>query len=288
MPTLLDMRRKIKSVRNTQQMTKAMKTVSAAKLKKTQIKMLSARPYSYLLTKTIKSIASRVSSQSHPLLELRDENNVDIVVITSDKGLCGAFNSNIINKAEKFVSSLEDKNFNLIFIGKKGKDYFSKRGYPIRRSWTDLLFKFSYERSLEISEFILSLYERRITDSIYVVYNEFKSTVRHDIVVEKLLPLEPIEEIEGYSEFIFEYPPEEIFSHLIPLYVKFSIYHMILESAVSEHASRMIAMDNASRNAEDMIDRLTLMLNKIRQASITKEIVEITTAVEALARMRGE
>lgn len=286
MPTLLDMRRKIKSVRNTQQMTKAMKTVSAAKLKKTQTKMLSAKPYSYLLSKTIKSIASRVGSQTHPFLEARDEKNVDIIVITSDKGLCGAFNSNIIDKAEKFVSSLKDKNFNLILVGKKGKDYFSKRGYPIRRAWTDVLFKFCYESSLEISEFILSLYEKRITDSIYAVYNEFKSIVRHDIVIEKLLPLEPIEEIEGYSEFIFEYPPEEIFSHLLPLYVKFSIYHTILESAVSEHASRMIAMENASRNAEDMIDRLTLLLNKIRQTSITKEIIEITTAVEALAKMR--
>jgi len=182
MPTLLDMRRKIRSVRNTQQMTKAMKTVSAAKLKKTQMKMLSARPYSYLLSKTIKSIASKVSGKIHPLLEVRDEKNVDVVVITSDKGLCGAFNSNIIEKAEKFINSLEGKNFNLILIGKKGKDYFSKRKYPIRRAWTDILFKFSYESSIEISELILSLYEKRITDSIYVIYNEFKSTVRHDIV----------------------------------------------------------------------------------------------------------
>ncbi len=286
MPTLLDMRRKIRSVRNTQQMTKAMKTVSAAKLKKTQLKMLSARPYAYLLTKTIKSIASKVSSQSHPLLEIRDEKNVDVVVITSDKGLCGAFNSSIIEKTEKFVHSLGDKNSNLILIGKKGRDYFAKRKYPIRRVWTDILFKFSYEESLEISEFILELYEKRITDSIYLVYNEFKSTARHDLVIEKLLPLEPVEEIEGYSDFIFEYPPEEIFFQLLPLYIKFHIYHIILESAVSEHASRMLAMDNASRNAEEMIDRLTLLLNKIRQTSITKEIVEITTAVEALARMR--
>lgn len=286
MPTLIDMRRKIRSVKSTQQMTKAMKTVSAAKLKKAQLKMLSARPYAYLLSKTIKSIASRVESQGNPLLEKREERNVDVVVITSDKGLCGAFNSNIIEKAEKFINSLTEKNVNLILIGKKGREYFAKRKYQIRKSWTDILFKFSYEKSLEISELILDLYQRKITDSLYVVYNEFKSIVRRDIVIEKLLPLEPVEEIEGYSEFIFEYPPEEIFSQLLPLYVKFSVYHMILESAVSEHASRMIAMENATRNAEEMIDRLTLIMNKIRQTSITKEIVEITTAAEALARMR--
>lgn len=286
MPTLIDMRRKIRSVKNTQQMTKAMKTVSAAKLKKAQLQMLSARPYSYLLTKTIRSIASKVENKIHPLLEMREEKNCDIVVITSDKGLCGAFNSSIIEKAEKFVSSLEGKNFSLIPIGKKGRDYFTKKGYPVKRAWTDILFKFSYEKSLEISEYLLKLYENKETDSIYVVYNEFKSTIRHDIVIDKLLPVEPLEEIEGYSDFIFEFPPEEIFSHLLPLYVKFTLYHMILESAVSEHASRMIAMDNATRNAEEMIDRLTLVMNKIRQTSITKEIVEITTAAEALARMR--
>jgi F-type H+-transporting ATPase subunit gamma len=286
MPTLLDMRRKIRSVKNTQQMTKAMKTVSGAKLKKVQVKMFSSRPYSYLLTKTIKSIAGRVEVQIHPLLEKREEKNVDIVVITSDKGLCGAFNTNIIERAEKFINSLKGKEIQLILIGKKGKDYFLKKKYPIRRAWTDILFKFSYERSLEISEYLLDIYMKSITDSIYVVYNEFKSTARHDIVIDKLLPLEPVEEIEGYSEFIFEFPPEEIFSQLLPLYVKFSLYHMILESAVSEHAARMIAMDNATRNAEEMIDRLTLMMNKIRQTSITKEIIEITTAAEALSRMR--
>ncbi len=286
MPTLLDMRRKIRSVKSTQQMTKAMKTVSGAKLKKFQVKMLSARPFAHLLSKTLKSIASRVESQTHFLLEKRDENNVDLIVITSDKGLCGAFNSNIIERAEKFINSFKDKNINLILIGKKGKDYFAKRKYPLRKAWTDILFKFSYEKSLEISEFIIDLYEKKITDAIYVVYNEFKSTVRHDIVIEKLLPLEPVEEIEGYPEFIFEYPPEEIFSHLLPLYIKFSLYHIILESAVSEHASRMIAMENATKNAEEMIDRLTLIMNKIRQTSITKEIIEITTAAEALARMR--
>lgn len=286
MPTLIDMRRKIRSVKSTQQMTKAMKTVSAAKLKKAQLKMLSARPYAYLLSKTIKSIASRVESQSHLLLEKREERNVDVVVITSDKGLCGAFNSNIIEKAEGFVNSLVGKNVNLILIGRKGREYFTKRKYQIRKVWTDILFKFSYEKSFEISELILDLYEKKITDSVYVVYNEFKSIVRRDIKVEKLLPLEPIDEIEGYADFIFEYPPEEVFSHLLPMYVRFSVYHMILESAVSEHASRMIAMENATRNAEEMIDRLTLIMNKIRQTSITKEIVEITTAAEALARMR--
>lgn len=286
MPTLIDMRRKIRSVKNTQQMTKAMKTVSAAKLKKAQLKMLSARPYAYLLNKTIKSIASKVENKTHPLLEVREERNCDIVVITSDKGLCGAFNSNIIEKAEKFFNSLEGKNAKFILIGKKGRDYFTKKGYPVRKAWADILFKFSYEKSLEISELLLDLYENKETDSIYVVYNEFKSTIRHDIVIDKLLPLERIEEIEGYSEFIFEFPPEDILSHLLPLYVKFSLYHMVLESAVSEHASRMIAMDNASRNAEEMIDRLTLIMNKIRQTSITKEIVEITTAAEALSRMR--
>ncbi|MGQ9617553.1 MAG: ATP synthase F1 subunit gamma [Candidatus Aminicenantia bacterium] len=286
MPTLIDMRRKIRSVNNTQQMTKAMKTVSGAKLRKTQAKMLSARPYAYLLAKTIKSILSKVEKREHPLLEVREEHNVDVIVITADKGLCGAFNSRIIGKAEDFVNSLENKNVNLILIGKKGRDYFGKRNYPIRKAWTDILFKFSYEKSLEISEFVLDLYEKKITDSIYLVYNEFKSIARHDVVVEKLFPFEPLEEIEGYSGFIFEFPPEDIFSHLLPMYVKFSIYHKILESAVSEHAERMIAMDNATRNAEELIASLTLQMNKIRQASITKEIIEITTAAEALARMR--
>ncbi len=286
MPTLIDMRRKIRSVKSIQQMTKAMKTVSAAKLRKTQGRMLSTRPYSYLLSKMIKSISSKVEIKSHPLLEVREEKNVDLIIITSDKGLCGAFNSKIIEKAENFIHSLSGKEVNLILLGRKGRDYFRKRRYPIRNSWIDIFFKFSYEKSLEISEFIIELYEKKLTDAIYVVYNEFKSTARHDVVVEKLLPVEPFEEIEGYREFLFEFPPEVIFSKLLPIYVKFSLYHMMLESAVSEHASRMIAMDNASRNAEELIDRLTLLMNKIRQTSITKEIVEITTAAEALARMR--
>ncbi len=286
MPTLIDMRRKIRSVKSIQQMTKAMKTVSAAKLRKTQGRMLSARPYSYLLSKMIKSILSKVEIKIHPLLEVREEKNVDLIIITSDKGLCGAFNSKIIEKAENFIRSLSGKEVNLILLGRKGRDYFRKRSYPIRNSWIDIFFKFSYEKSLEISEFIIELYEKKLTDAIYVVYNEFKSTARHDVVIEKLLPVEPLEEIEGYREFLLEFPPEVIFSKLLPIYVKFSLYHMLLESAVSEHASRMIAMDNASRNAEELIDRLTLLMNKIRQTSITKEIVEITTAAEALARMR--
>ncbi len=304
MATLIDLRRRIKSVKNTRQLTKAMKSVSAAKLKRAQTQVYKTRPFSEKLGKILSNIKAKNPNLKNLYFEAKEkEEKVDLVVITGDKGLCGAFNSNTIKYYYEKKRELEESGVkvNLISIGKKGYDFFKFKGEKVIEVYKDFFMKLDYLKSKEISENIISHFtgfkeegdkkeaieEDKKVDAIYIIYNKFYSVSKSELVFEKFLPIQPMEiedDEEKVLEYEFEPSVEEIFDNIIPLYLKNYFYKVLLESAASEHASRMLAMDLATRNASDMIDSLTLTMNKIRQAAITKEILEITTATEAMKK----
>ncbi len=288
MATLIDLRRRIRSVKNTRQLTKAMKSVSAAKLKRAQNQVYQTRPFSQKLASILSNIRARTPDLKHPFFNEREEETVDIVIITGDKGLCGAFNSNTLKFAESKVKELKDegKIVNTIILGKKGYDFLRFKGGEIKDYFIGIFMKLDYIKSVEISDKIISDFLEGKSDAVYMIYNKFHSVSKTEIAFEKLLPIGEMEEIEEEEmlEYEFEPSPEEIFESLLPIYLKNYFYRVLLESAASEHAARMVAMDLATRNASDMIDSLTLTMNKIRQAAITKEILEITTATEAMKK----
>lgn len=296
MPALIDLRRRIKSVRNTQQITQAMKSVATAKLKKAQRTILEKRPFWHNYPDLLSMMASWADSTSHPLLEKREERKILGIVITSDKGLCGAFNSNLLEKGlsylEKKASSCEIR---LVLIGKKAVGFFKKQPFPIVRSYPDQIQDLSREDFNDLSYFIMRLYVLRETDAVYGVYNEFKSILAPRITVTQLLPFEPLirraeeEKIKAGDNLsdlqpIWEPGTAPLLNTTLPLYVESQVLHFFFESVAAEHAARMMAMDNATKNAGELIDDLTLLLNKIRQASITKELLEIISTVEALEK----
>lgn len=287
MPTLRDIKRRITAVRNTKQITKAMKMIAAAKLRKSQSRMLDMRPYADKMNSVIASLSSEGESQ-HPLITPRQRKTVEIVVITSDKGLCGAFNSNILKGAVNFISEHEKEGFNISIsaIGKKASDYFKRRNITMRKSWTGLSGKIVYSDINEISSDIIENYINEKIDEVFIIYNEFKTVMAQKISVVKLLPMADIEasgEAEGMSaSFIYEPSREEIFNQLLPKNMEIQVFRAMLESQASEEAARMIAMENATKNADEMIDKLTLQYNKARQASITEELMDIVGGVEAL------
>lgn len=287
MPTLRDIKRRITAVRNTKQITKAMKMIAAAKLRKSQSRMLDMRPYADKMNSVIASLSSEGESQ-HPLITPRQRKTVEIVVITSDKGLCGAFNSNILKGAVNFISEHEKEGFNISIsaIGKKASDYFKRRNITMRKSWTGLSGKIVYSDINEISSDIIENYINEKIDEVFIIYNEFKTVMAQKISVVKLLPMADIEasgEAEGMSaSFIYEPSREEIFNQLLPKNMEIQVFRAMLESQASEEAARMIAMENATQNADEMIDKLTLQYNKARQASITEELMDIVGGVEAL------
>src|SRR2546422_4564703 len=284
MPSLLDIRRRIRSVKNTQQLTKAMKTVSAAKLRRAQDRVLSARPYAEQLKRVLGNLTSRVEDVSHPLLEVRPEERILFVVVTADRGLCGAFNSNINRTAQNFIRDHKDQTFQLMSVGRKGRDFFRRRGVAIRAEFINIFSRLDYGNAKDIAEAIVKAYTDAEVDAVYIVYNEFKSVIQQRVVVEKLLPLSrgELAQSEPQPDYIFEQPPQEIFNRLLPRYVEIQIYRALLESIASEHGARMASMDTASRNAGDMIDMLTLNMNRIRQAAITREIIEVVSGAGAL------
>ena len=284
MPSLLDIRRRIRSVKNTQQLTKAMKTVSAAKLRRAQERVFSARPYAEHLKRVLGNLTARVENVAHPLLEIRPEDRILFIVVTADRGLCGAFNSNINRTAQGFIRDHKDQTVHLITVGRKGRDFFRRRGVPIRSEFVNIFSRLDYGNAKDISEAIVQGYTEAEVDAVYIVYNEFKSVIQQRVVVEKVLPLSRAElrETEPQPDYIFEQPPQEIFNRLLPRYVEIQIYRSLLESAASEHGARMASMDTASRNAGDMIDMLTLNMNRIRQAAITREIIEVVSGAGAL------
>ena len=284
MPSLLDIRRRIRSVKNTQQLTKAMKTVSAAKLRRSQERVFSARPYADQLKKVLANLTRRVEEISHPLLEVRPEQRVLFIVVTADRGLCGAFNSNITRTAMGFIREHSGQQIQIVAVGRKGRDFFRRRGIPIRAEFVNIFSRLDYGTAKDIAEAVSQAYADGEVDAVYMLYNEFKSVIQQRIVVEKVLPLSRIETetSQPQTDYIFEQPPQEIFNRMLPRYVEIQIYRALLESAAAEHGARMASMDTASRNAGEMIDSLTLNMNRIRQAAITREIIEVVSGAGAL------
>lgn len=284
MPNVLDIRRRIRSVRSTQQITKAMKMVSAAKLRRAQDRVLNARPFANRFQSVLNSLVARSEQKIHPLLDEREEKQIQLVVVTSDRGLCGAFNTNIIKTAQAFINEHADQRVTLNCVGRKGRDFFRKRPAPLAHEHVNILNKLSFLDARLIAGTLMQEFTSGEVDAVYLLYNEFKSVMQQRIVVEKLLPLsrQTAEPGENLIDYIYEQPASEIYSKLIPLYVEIQVYRAFIESVAAEHGARMTAMDAATENAVEMIDSLTLTMNRARQAKITTEIIEIVSGAAAL------
>ncbi len=285
MATLRDLRRRIRSVQGTQQITKAMEMVAAARLRRAQAKVESSRPYAYKMQAMLDNVTRASASLDHPLFEKREVKKVGIVVVTSDRGLCGSYNNNVISEAERLRKCYEPDQVSLILVGKKGHTYYSKRVCEIVLRYLDMGAVLDLTQVRRITDDLVSLFLSGEVDEIYFVYTRFISAVSHKVVTEKFLNIESqvrAEDRKGQVDYIFEPDPERIFSSLLPSYCMTRVLMALAESFASEHAARMISMSAATKNAEEMIDDLTLVMNKLRQASITKEMLEITTGAEAL------
>ncbi len=284
MPSLIDIRRRIRSVKNTQQITKAMKMISAAKLRRAQERVVSSRPYGALLRKVLANVAAAVAADEkagqNPLLVRRDEQRIMLIAITGDKGLAGGFNANLIRAAQRFGSERGGAAIKMELIGRKGRDFFRKRGADILADHVGLAAKVQYDDLAAIARKAMELYKNEEIDAVYVLYNEFKSVAVQKVALARVLPLEIPEQTEPV-DYIYQQPPIELLSALIPRYVELEVYRAMLESAAAEHAARMTAMDAASTNAGEMIEKLTLYMNRVRQASITKEIIEVVSGAAA-------
>ncbi len=344
MANVLDLRRRIRSVRSTRQITKAMKMVSAAKLRRAQDRALAARPYAQMLNNVLKSLVSRAEiydpetgEAKHPLLIKRAENRVLLIVVTGDKGLAGAFNANILKAAHRFIEEKEGKTIDIVSVGRKAREFYRRR-YPVVKrgeerggqiqvlaEQVDYLSHMDFAEANRVARVVIDAYTKEEIDSVYLIYNEFKSVISQRLVVERVLPIEQVAETSlvhgeapteverkrqleaaataGVSprppdtreidrqaaefgtaqvDYIYEQSPEELFRSLLPKYVSVQLLRAALESVAAEHAARMTAMDAATNNANDMIDSLTLSMNRVRQASITKEIIEIVSGAAAL------
>ncbi len=299
MPSLIDIRRRLRSVRNTQQITKAMKMVAAAKLRRAQERVFSARPYAALMRQTLANVVARLEASqqlgeedatAHPLLARRPERRVLLLVLSGDKGLAGAFNSNVVKAAQAFLEerAAQERQVGLIPIGRKGRDFFRRRR-DLEAEYVNIFARVDYAHAREIAGEVSRRYSDQQYDAIYLLYNEFKSILSQRLVVERLLPLDPIPPGSGEApgdhgqvDYIYEQRPEEIYRELLPRYVEVQVFRSLLESAAAEHAARMTAMDSATNNAAEMIERITLNMNRIRQAFITKEIIEVVSGAAAL------
>src|SRR5438552_12833141 len=285
MPALVDIRRRIRSVKNTQQITKAMKMVSAAKLRRAQDAIFMARPYARKMMEVLASLAARAQQGAHPLLEQREGERVLLVLITADKGLCGGFNANIIRAAVRFLEDRRREGVELELLGKKGRDFFRRRQYRVRSERVGVFQALRFAVAQDLAHELVDAYVERETDQVFLIYNEFKSVIQQRVVVERLLPIERIalQPHEPAQDYIYEPSPEKIFGELLPKHVEVQVWRALLESAAAEHGARMAAMDAATNNADDMIERLTLYMNKVRQAAITKEIIEVVSGAGAPA-----
>jgi len=292
MPTLKQIRRRLVSVKNTQKITRAMKLVAAAKLRRAQENMQRAKPYANRIRQVIWDLSEHTDRELHPLLQVREEKKALLVVLTSDRGMCGAFNSNINRRAERYLRTLEGghEEAELALLGRKGRDYFRRRKFPIFKEYMEVLSTPTPERVAEIGAEITARFIDGGHDAVYIVYNEFKSAISQNVVVERLLPIVPERHeeddehrarLEGI-EFAYEPSREAILSSILPLYVNVRLYFAVLESLAAEMGARMTAMESATKNAGELLSRLTLQYNKARQASITKEMLEIVSGAEAL------
>ncbi len=284
MSTLRDTKRRIQSVKNTQQITKAMKMVAASRLRKAQDAILASRPYALKMLEVLSSLALRTNPHVHPLLQVREPRKVKLMVVTSDRGLCGAFNANIIRQAESFMRENPDWEFTLHIIGKKANDYFKKRDVNIRKISLNVLSDTSFPHAIALGEDLVEGYLGEEYDQVFMVYNEFKSAIQQKVIVEQLLPIEPMDISEDYFpvEYTFEPSEDILLEELLPRHINIQIYRVMLESAASEHGARMTAMEAATTNAAEMIDKLTLLYNRSRQASITNELIEVVSGKEAM------
>ena len=291
MPSLLDMRRRIKSVKNTQQITKAMKMVAAAKLKRATDRVTAARPFAVKMSEVLSQLSSNVTDFSHPLLDERGDENYLIVLVTADKGLCGGFNANLIKATQKFLQANSDKEAEMIPVGRKGRDFFKRREIEIVEEYVGLTGsgQVVHSDALEIANKIIKTFtDDTSIDKVFLVFTQFKTVISQEVKIEQLLPIPRIEPAEDtnqnapQAEYIYEQPADEIFGKLLPKQVETQIYRAMLESVASEQGSRMTAMDSASKNAGELIDTLTLNMNRIRQAAITKEIIEVVSGAAAL------
>jgi F-type H+-transporting ATPase subunit gamma len=284
MPSLIDIRRRIRSVKNTQQITKAMKMVSAAKLRRAQDRVISARPYAAALRKVIANVAAagagddRVSA--NPLLAQRPDKRALVILVTGDKGLAGAFNTNLIKTAVRFPAEHDGAEMTLELIGRKGRDFFRKRNAKISGDQIGLAAKPQYQDTAAIARRIMEMFRNEEIDAVYLLYNEFKSIMTQKVTLSRVLPVE-VKAEQAPVDYIFEQPPGVMLEALLPRYVEMELYRALLESTAAEHAARMTAMDAATSNAGDVIDTLTLNMNRVRQASITKEIIEVVSGAAA-------
>jgi F-type H+-transporting ATPase subunit gamma len=285
MPSLIDIRRRIRSVKNMQQITKAMKMVSAAKLRRAQDRALASRPYSKIMGRVLSNIAAAsVGSQDVaelPLLQVREEKRIQLIVVSSDTGLAGAFNSNLLRAAQKFIEERGHAELRIETIGRKSRDYFRRRNFSLTGEYIGVVEKPNIEQAREIADKMIALYSKAEVDAVYIIVNEFKSVMAPHLVTRKILPVELPENGGEQIDYIYEQPAPELLSALLPRYVEMSVYRAMLESISAYHAARMTAMDAASSNAGDVIHDLTLNLNRVRQASITREIIEIVSGAAA-------
>ncbi|HKW34623.1 MAG TPA: ATP synthase F1 subunit gamma [Candidatus Acidoferrum sp.] len=285
MPTLLDFRRRIRSVKNTQQITRAMKFVAAARLRRAQEAALAARPYAKELVRVLRSTISRIAEPQHPLLARRPEERVLVLVLTGERGLAGAFNTNILRKANEFFGANKSRRLSVIPVGKKGRDALRKAGFNLIAEYINVLARVEFGAVREISNLVTDLYAKGEIDSVYIIFSEFKTVMSANLAVEKLLPVDAAQVQEGGEgtaasaqvDYIYEQPEEQLLDRLLPRYVESQVQRAMLESSAAEHAARMTAMESATKNAGDVIEALTLHMNKVRQAAITKEIIEIVS-----------
>ena len=297
MPSLIDLRRRVRAVKNTQQITKAMKMVAASKLRRAQERITGARPYALQMRRVLGGVAARVNPLAHPLLETREQRSDRpslVIIVTGDKGLCGSFNTNVIKGAGAHIAA-SPQPCSLALVGRKGRDFFARRGFAVAFERVGLFQRLQYRDAEEIAETAMTAFTSGDVDRVVLVYNEFRSVISQRVIVEQLLPV-PREEVTGASgsfgaggilpdpavEYLYEPSPQIIFNQLLPRYVEVQIYRALLESNAAFFAAQMTAMDTATKNSADMIASLTLYMNKVRQAAITREIIEVVSGAEAL------
>lgn len=325
MPTLLDIRRRVRSVKNTQQITRAMKMVAAARLRGAQERIFNARPYANQMLTLLSSLAARTEQRAHPLLAERPVERILLVLITADRGLCGAFNANLLRAAQNYLEENRDRQVSLVTVGRKGRDHFRRRPVKLTGEYVGVFSHLQFNHAQEIAKLIIDQYTQQAVDAVDLLYNEFKSVLTQRVRVERYLPLKPLEPAAGEPrtspvparvgppetppsgarygastvrgvgeaveqgavrgealiDYIYEQPPEEIFNVLLPRYVETEVYRALLESQAAELAAKMTAMDTATNNATEMIDSLTLHMNRVRQAGITREIIEVVSGAAA-------
>jgi F-type H+-transporting ATPase subunit gamma len=295
MPNLLDIRRRIKSVKNTQQITKAMKMVSAAKLKRAQDRVVTARPFANKMIEVLGGLADRTDEDfHHPLLDARGDERYLLVLITADKGLCGAFNTNLIKAAQAFINAHPGKQIEIMAVGRKGRDFYRRREATLAGEYIGLTGKgrVDFSEAIEVARDVIKRFvDDEGIDKAFIIYNEFKSVMSQRVITEQLLPVAreravpeaaSLNQAVNLVDYIYEQPPQEIFSKLLPRLVETQIFRALLESVASEQGARMTAMDSASKNARELIDSLTLNMNRVRQAAITNEIIEVVSGAAAL------